>query len=259
MYILFYLCLLCFLWFLCMSFTTYTETYQDKPKIIHLVLYSKDPVYDRMLAITRAYYNKHKNITTIYYTYTEDIPDNYMYDKNNNMLYIKGKETMIPGVLDKTIKAFKFVINEINDNFDYLIRSNISTIVDFSKLSNHLLKNPIDYGTSFINTIYKGYRNKFYGINDDRFGQLSYPSGTSIIMSHRLFTEFMKYVDRIDYSVIDDVSIGFLIKTYLPQYHLYDYNNDNNDNKHDKIFFRNRKDNRMDDIQTMENIIKSIE
>ena len=48
------------------------------------------------------------------------------------MIYIKGEETFIPGILEKTLLAIK--ISSKNFTYDYIVRTNISTLVNYIKL-----------------------------------------------------------------------------------------------------------------------------
>jgi hypothetical protein len=215
---------------------------------------------------TRRFYSNYKNVDTIYYVYSEDEKDEYRYDKENNMLYIRGKETYVPGILHKTVSAFQFV-HLLDKKYDYIIRTNISTLVNFEKLSEELRKNPIDYGAGRYMTICNRWRDYKSGINDGRYKGLVFPSGTCIIFSDKLFHKMIDKIHLIDYSVIDDVSIGCFISRYFREYKrnsyerfFYDgtnkklYINEGDINKY--IFFRNRNDkDRNIDIESIKILI----
>jgi len=228
----------------------------NKIKIIHLVLYSDDKYYNQMYNITSKYYKKFTNVKTIYYKF---------YDKTeliDNILTIKGYESYIPGILDKTIKAFDYIKDY---EFDYIVRSNISTIINFELLINNL-NNNIDYAGGVNLYINDSYRDIYNGIIDDRYKNTYYGSGTSIILSKKIFTHILTNKQYIDYNVIDDVSIGFLIKKILPDIILYnfsdkflsfnDINIKNNIVTNEIIFYRNRNITRDIDIENMSYIIK---
>lgn len=248
----------------------YFEGYNsNKLKILNLVLYSPNDEYIDMYKLTNEYYKKYKNVDTLYYhfdNFNDKDNNSYKYDKDNNILLIKGKENYLPGILDKTIKAFKYVeeLEKIKGyKYDYIVRSNISTIIDFDKLNDELIRNPIDYGGGIRLMISKGWRDELGGIDNDRYEGVQYASGTSIIVSRNLLDKMLKKNNLIDYTVIDDVSIGDFISKNFPEYklHTYDnyflYTNDNiiGSNISNYIFFRNRNNDRKTDVKLMKYII----
>ena len=243
------------------------EHFNSSINIINLVLYSNNDEYNEMYKLTKLYYKKFNNVKTIYYKFDENITDNY--ELNDDILSIKGKETFIPGILDKTIKAFQF----INDHykFDYIVRSNISTIIDFNLLTNYLKQNYTDYGGGLKLSLYK--IETSYGITDSTHFGTEYASGTSIIISRKVLSNIINNIDKIRYNYIDDVALGIFISEnsnniiikYVPDKHfimVQDYDdqskliNDIKDKQY--IFYRNRQENRKKDILQMETIINNI-
>lgn len=233
-----------------------------KVKILNLVLYSHNKEYDMMYSITREFYKKYSNVTTIYYLFSPTITDDYMLV--GDILYIKGNESYVPGILDKTVKAFKYASLYYSD-YDFIIRTNISTIVNFDILSNKL-NNTITYGASNILHINKGYRDPAGGIVNDKYAGTSYASGTGIIFSKDFFNDFMKVIDNIDYGVIDDVAIGFLIHTYFPNIKITNFQDyityveEVTNLDYDKIiFYRNRSStDRSKDVINMKKIVTNL-
>ena len=230
--------------------------------IINLVLYSNNDEYDEMYKLTRKYYKKFNNVKTIYYKFNEYNKEEY--ELNDDILNIKGKETFIPGILDKTIKAFKYINN--NYKFDYIVRSNISTIINFDLLTNYLKYNKFDYGGGLKMIVYS--INKSYGIVDNTYFGKEYASGTSIIISKEMVDKIINNQNNINYTVIDDVAIGMLInenKKFIPNdfYMMvpnYDNQNDliNEIKNKNYIFFRNRQSERKKDLIQMKTIINNI-
>lgn len=230
--------------------------------IINLVLYSNDNEYDKMYELTKKYYSKFSNVKTIYYKFTNNERQINEYELQDDILHIKGKETYIPGILDKTIKAFQYVNNKYT--FDYMVRSNISTIVDFDLLTEYIQNTPIQYGGGLKNII-SGDKNHLDLEN------LVYASGTSIIFSRNTLKEFLNKKQFIRNDLIDDVSIGVLMRDHLldvkqhfiPENRFIfipnlkgDYEKiiDNIKNK-SYIFYRNRQDDRNIDVKQMDIII----
>jgi hypothetical protein len=242
----------------------YIELYGSNKniKILNLVLYSKEKSYDKMYEITRIYYSKfYPQVKTIYYLFDNSLTKPILKD---DILFIPGKETYLPGILDKTIKAIEFTKNL---DYDYLLRSNISTIVNLKGFLKFLNKNQnIDYGGSWLNNnIRKGYRDPLSGINDDRYDGLDYISGTGIVLSRKAVINLLENKNKIDYTVVDDVSIGtfFQNNTNIKpisfnstvSYDEKDLNKESNDVDLNMIFYRNRRKNREDDVKNMKVIL----
>ena len=230
--------------------------------IINLVLYSNNEDYNEMYKLTREYYKKFKNVKTIYYKFNENNKEEY--ELNLDILDIKGKETFIPGILDKTIKAFKYIYNHYK--FDYIVRSNISTIINFDLLTNYLKYNKFDYGGGLKMLIHS--IEKTYGIVDNSYFGKEYASGTSIIISKEIVNEIINNQNKINYTVIDDVAIGMLFdenKKFIPNEYFMmvpNFNDQNdliNEIKNKKyIFYRNRQSDRKKDLIQMITIIDNI-
>ena len=193
------------LWKEIVSSEGFEENKPSKLKYVNLVLYSDDREYNEMKEITQGYYKKFENVKTIYYKYDEKINEEYLME--GDVLKIKGKDTYVPGILEKTVKAMEYVEN---DEYDYFVRSNISTIVDFKLLDEELKKNPMEYGGGLINNLQR--LDESAGIKDKTHFGLNYVSGTAIIMSKNTLKEMIKQKDKIDYKIVDDVSIGLLMR-----------------------------------------------
>ena len=196
------------------------EAYTTKPlTILNLVLFSHDDngPYDTMQQMTSRYYKRFPNVHTVYYTYKPDIDSDFILDKD--ILYIKGNETYIPGILEKTVQVFDYYKDKY-DQYDYIIRSNISTIIQFDLLVNELVAKPLFYGSGYLFT------EPTQEITDKVYPHLSGPdksfqwgSGTSMIFTK----ESMKFVlDNAHYlyndynHIIDDVAISLLFQKHYP-------------------------------------------
>lgn len=255
--------ILCILYIKKEEFTNIISKYKsrlsDKPKILHLVLFSHDDgPYDMMYKLTSKFYKSFSNVTTYYYCFDPNI--NEKYKIKADILYIKGDEGYIPNILDKTIKAFEF----FNDfDYDYIVRSNISTIINFNLLSDKLLKDKPDYGggVTEIETL-----NSEAGIIDTNLIGLNYVSGTNIILSNKTVNRILENTcqctqNNINYDLIDDVAIGLLIRDYMPDIELTIYNDYYTleyETMKDYIFYRNRTEDRYKDVENMKIIINNI-
>jgi hypothetical protein len=198
-----------------------------------------------MLKITNEYYSLFNNVDTYYYCYDNSVKATEL---KGNILYIKGNETYIPGILNKTIAAFEYFKENLN-NYNYVVRSNISTIIRFDLLIKELQLKKVKYGCALCNEL--------KGIN--------YSSGTSIILRSDLVLDLISNKEMIDYSLIDDVSIGKYMNEIgiMPEPILTDkfhfLNLNENIETGNKVFFRNRNDkDRNLDADQMEEIINKL-
>ena len=213
-----------------------SESYLS-PKIVQLVLYSDSNDYKQMYEITRPYYQKYK-VDTLYYMYSGTSDPPYVKD---DILYLPGKESFIPGVLNKTINAFQWVSEHYE--YDYILRSNISTVVDMVGVISALSEDKIDYGGGFVGPVVMS---QGYGVKDKHVGTI-YASGTSIILSKDFVDTLLKTRNEIDYDVIDDVAIGVWAKGKYEAKQLKG-----------NLFYRNRSANRQTDVENIKNQVKNL-
>ena len=182
---------------------------QRAPLHVHLVLYSETNVhYQSMYALTREYYHKFTRVKTLYYTFSDTITETYVLD--GDILRIRGTESLVPGILDKTLLALKYVRDAIPFS-GYVIRSNISTIIDMEKLMAHEALFTFDYGgpACLLRWI-----SPPDGIHDHRYAGLTFVSGTCILLSRRLVGRLLADESKVQRSLIDDVAMGVFFKDH---------------------------------------------
>lgn len=179
-------------------------------KLLNLVLYSdtkENQCYDEMFSLTQNYYKRFSsNVKTIYYKFA-DISDDY--SLIDDVLLIKGEETMVPGCLDKTIKAFEYVVNNgIFDDYDAIVRTNISTIVNFNLLIELLERSGIPYyaGARVDTLAWDG------GGCDYRQHGTKFACGISIVLSKEAIHYLISSKDKIRFDIVDDVSLALFHK-----------------------------------------------
>lgn len=241
----------------------FTNKSKSKPKIkfINLVLYSTGEEYDEMYRMTKKYYSSFPNVTTLYYLFDPEIKKDYVL--KDDVLRIKGTESYIPGILAKTMKALAYT--EKNYDFDYVVRSNISTIVDFDLLSDYMQETPIEYGGGLRNE-YKDEGETYSDLNG-----LIYVSGTAIIFSRKTLRDVLRKQKHLRMDLIDDVALGLLMRDELPETpqhytppdkFLFVPDEGGNASRlkpliegKDIIFYRNRQEDRKTDVRQMQVII----
>lgn len=226
--------------------------------VLNLVLFNESSEYEKeMKQILEKFHgdttHRH-NVIQYFITYSETLEGLV-----GNILYIKGKESRLPGVLDKTIFAIE---HWKSIEFDYLIRSNISTIIDFNNIPyDELKKEGIVYASSDLITL-----NWFdipSGINNRKLFGTTFASGTNIIFNRKGVDYFLEHKHLLRRDIIDDVSIAILmnqvIKPILLSTPLIW-----NDSKPVSVMYRNRTltpQNEIDrkiDIERMKEIVAMI-
>jgi len=223
-------------------------------KILNLILYNPDSEYDDMRNIITAYL-KTIDIQYYFYCYDQSIQDEHMIE--GDLLKIKGVESYNPGITLKTIRALKI---SLKFDYDYILRSNISTIVNIARLTEFLEKNPIEYGGGNLLTL--RWIDRPCGINDRKYWNTQYAQGTGIVLSRNSVRLFIDNLSMTDQSIIDDVCIGvFFNQMGIPLIQIgnnhsfvenAEYANDN------VIFYRNRSYDRAQDTYRMRRIIDNL-
>ena len=161
-------------------------------KIIFLIIATPSSFYNKNKRVLNKFMNKNPNIKTLF------IYGNV--DKNNvfhtdHDLYFDVSESIVPGCLKKTVKAFEYV-NE-NYTYDYLIRTNLSTFWNLNKILKKVEKFP----------------NKRCLAGDIRtFRNIKYIFGTGLIYSKDLVDILVKDKDKLNYKKADDIVLSMYLK-----------------------------------------------
>jgi len=178
-------------------------------KLLVLRIFSHSERYDKMKEIHCKNGDK-----SIYAIYNPDLESEYRYTEKDQLLEIKGHETYIPGILMKTLQAVDICLKLFD--FDVLVRSNVSTIINSDVLEEKLSKYDIS-GMFYAGTkITITEKNPIYGITDNNFhiyNGFEMAPGTSIILSNELCKHLVLNANKLDYKLIDDVSIATYIKS----------------------------------------------
>ena len=175
----------------------YIIGYIRNMKILNLVLYNdNDEIYIQMYKALSEYYKGFSNVSTYFYKYNDNISDNI--EISGDIINIKGRESYMPGILNKTIDALLlFKNNDEYEKYDYIVRSNISSIVNFTLLLKELELNPIEYyGSTNVGNITLDNTN------------ILFASGTNIILSKKGYLTLINNINLLDKAYIDDISIA---------------------------------------------------
>jgi len=222
-----------------------------------------------MLEIQRSYIHNHKNVE-VYFMESNFEHNEPVYIKND-MSSVRVKEDF-KTILFKTIATMDSLHRIHGRKFDFIIRTNISTIIDIPKMVR-LLKKYED-----IEYLYAGDLAGIH-INEE---PIKFALGTCIILSKKLAIKMIHEKDNFDYSIPDDVAFGLFVTKYCP----IAYNNDlkmapfvyytsdlpshwnatleefiqfaREKKNLDFICYRNKTNNRLEDVQIMKYISTSM-
>ena len=241
------------------------EIIDNNISIVHLVLYSNSSQYNEMMKITREFYKTNeRNIKTIYYCYDLSLNVPYIYDESEMTLTFKGKETYTPGILNKTLDAFTFVLKAF-PNVQRVIRSNVSTVIDLKNMFKENVEE-CDYGGYLVGDL--NWLDRASGVVDRRWFGTTYAFGTCIILSRRVLEEIIRGRSKFRTDLIDDLSIGVWMKEnmsnvsiwsskYSKNLKTYDNYDISNISNIDSVWFyahRNKRD-RASDIENMKLLV----
>jgi len=226
-------------------------------KLLNIIIYNENETHERLMKKElEIYLQKFNNFVTFYFvTYRQQQEDIIL---ENNCIYIKGTEGFIPQVLNKTIIATDYCVNTLKTQFDFLIRSNISSVINFDKFPLQELTFEKCYsGPQQLNL---NWLDIPFGINEQNINEIrntKYVSGTSIIMSNDVVNYLLEHQSELDNTIIDDVSIGVLLsKVYHPKEIKQNKKFLVNTIDENAFVIRNKSDDRYDDVKRMQKINK---
>ena len=193
-------------------------------KLLVLSTYNKNVYYDKMRDLTNNYIKflkKDKNFLDVFLfffiTYDDKINKQYIFDDCNNTLIINGHETDVIGT-HKTCNALQIINEHLNFNYSFLVRTNVSTIINIKNLINWLNSN-FSANDCFTHPYYlSGYVLKLNwfdvgsGVTSTKYWGTEYASGTSILFSKKLVEDILNNRNETDETLADDLSFGVLIK-----------------------------------------------
>jgi glycosyltransferase involved in cell wall biosynthesis len=164
-----------------------------------------------MIKIWKKYINSHINIYP-YFVKTSSNIDSDTIDIKNNTLLIKSVVDL--GMLEKIIKSIKCLRkNEIN--FDYIVKTNISSFLILNKLYYFLNDKLIDYAGENIKGIPVKTKYKTYFDNIDKKNRL-YTSGSTLILSKLAIIDLLN--ETIDLTIDDEIMVGLILSRKFKPY-----------------------------------------
>lgn len=226
------------------------EAYEDV-QIIHLVLYSPSFPYEDMRQATLPLYQQHApSVATLYYCYTPNLSTASFFDETTRILHLRGTETYVPGILDKTIDAMAYALDRY-PTATMIVRSNASTVLDFPSLLKEVNGYPgrIDYGGGMLNTL--AWLDPAAGVVDKTWWGTPYASGTCIFLSRAYAEKMVQERSLLRRNLVDDLSIGVWMREYHPEIQLWKSGAGG-------WLYRNRRKSRAKDVEAVKACVDSL-
>ena len=202
----------------------------SKKQILVLRIYSNNKsYYSQMKEVHDLHDTKiaYDNIDIFYVTYDNTLTDESPVVLDGNIVKVKGEESLL-NILDKTVKALEFLC--ARKKYDYIVRSNISIFINYPLLESKINELPSNnvYTGGFL--FYLTWTNPSHGVLQKHTGNF-FSGGSALIMSNDVVMDLLENKHKLDYSVVDDVSIGcyitkhnlpatmFLVQDYIKAFH----------------------------------------
>ena len=181
--------------------------------ILNIVIQnSKIDIYKEMYEVLSPFYKKFSFVETFFVEYDQTLDCEYQISED--ILKLKGTESMIPGLLHKTLDAL-LALREIGKKYTWIIRSNVSTVVNFSALSEFLNKNPeTDYFSGLVFNLQ--WVDPPSGVLDETYFGTIFGSGTMIGFSYKFTNQILRKRHKFKFNLIDDLSIGVFVRENFP-------------------------------------------
>lgn len=146
------------------------------------------------------------------------LSDTVEFDRDTMTIYVKGEETYIPGILNKTVEA----IRAIGLEYDFVWRTNLSSVLDFDGLLRYCRGlNPPLGGGGIRCVFYAGYTGLAdVTTNKDIDSNIRFASGSGFLLSREAVQYLIDNDGLLRRDLIDDVAIGALLEPRFGIVHL---------------------------------------
>jgi hypothetical protein len=158
-------------------------------KLLVLILDSPDEIYNTHRDVWKAYMNS--DLDNIQCLFLRQGPvSETTFDASTQTLFCPGTESLIPGVLEKTLHGFAYCMAHYT--FDYLLRTNISSFFVFPIFKEV-------FATLPRIGCYAGVQG---------FDGFPFVSGAGMVLSPDVVLLLVQNMDKIDRGQIDDLAIA---------------------------------------------------
>lgn len=158
------------------------------------------PHYQCNKEVWLSYMNRFPNIRCYFIEYTNNDTRTYPYIEDN-YLYLKGEESF-DNILKKTLDSIEYFLYNTVVPFDYIVRTNLSSIWDFDRLQDHLHSLPKE-------GIYTGHIGPYYHLQNHYF-MFYFIGGMGITMSRDICQRLLENREIAEsFKNMDDIDIGY--------------------------------------------------
>jgi len=233
-----------------------------------LILYNETKLYKSMYELLVKHYNKYNSVKFHFIELMEyefPVTDVIAFNDYHRLIF-RGSDSLYPGCMDKTIKGLEYERENIyNGKYDYIIRTNISSIINIKLLADNINSLPVKY--DYMGSIENLYR---YGniVPNDELASKHYASGTMIVMNPHFAKLIMNNKQFFsDNNYYDDFIIGVFANKFAAAYNItmnfttFKHMVNNPGYDPNIVLYRNRSGNESDSDRTIDvkNMAKIIE
>ncbi len=176
------------------------------PRVVNVVIFNEAASYEHEMIHELRRLNRMRRVTQLFVVLDVTVHSMRL---DGDVLRVPGVETYAPGILHKTVEAMKYYMREAE--FDFLVRSNVSTVIDFAALVPVLVEfdaTQIVYASTrwfhFIEKIYHRDGIPSEGIRE----KCTFAAGTNIVLSRPAVEHIVANADGLEMYIPDDVAIG---------------------------------------------------
>jgi hypothetical protein len=232
-------------------------------RILNIIIYNPTSEYEVIMHDAVDKYLKSPSISsfvTSFFVVLRTNASGCPVEIEDNIIYVNGSESLVPGILRKTIVSIHHCIHALNIKFDYLYRTNISTVTDFVKLDklicDYTASNTLNYGGLF------GY---MYYPNDKNFRPFNFVQGTNIIVNYDTIIALLydpKGFSSINLNWPDDVAFALTALNFNLSYQQIDIDKSkfiescSQEDLGKFVCYRNKTGNRFADAFCVQNIVQ---
>jgi hypothetical protein len=228
-------------------------------RLLVLILSSPGPIYQKFKENWKKC--EHPSIDRYFIEYSESIPEDHQITEDS--ILIKGTDSFIPGCLAKTVQSLNLIDPT---KYDYIIRTNLSSVIHFQRLIAHLETQATDGYYAGVNGKHqpedrkqKYFTDQYPGANPNI---IDFCSGALFIMSPDVAKVVASDIHYMDSPIIDDVYIGLIIQERIKGIELLSLNRMMNENVNvedaSHYNYRFKSNDRSIDIQRHLNTIELI-